>query len=331
MRGAERPAKVHWTRPFLQPLKPLSPEAARQMFIDIADDIHEIKEIDQLLQLTDNLPLAVDLMAHFVDYDSCASVLARWETERTSLLSSGYDRRSNLDASIAISLSSPRLKSQPGAKDLLCLLSILPDGLSDIELIQSKLPIQNVLACKVVLLSTSLAFVDDKKRLKSLAPIREHMQYFHPVESSLIQPLQKHFHKLLDAYRKFKGSHQAAGKINEITVNLGNLQQVLLKGLHSQNPDLTDTIQCTISLNDFSIVSGHGWHVLMDQIPLVFPQPCNHRLETKFITEVLDSAAYHSIVDPELLVAQAISQFNHFNDPVLECELILCILFMVRF
>ncbi|KAJ7199392.1 P-loop containing nucleoside triphosphate hydrolase protein, partial [Mycena pura] len=193
MRGAERPAKVHWTQPFLPPLKPLPADAARQMFTDIADDFHEPKEIDQLLQLTDNMPLAVDLVAHLVDYDSCASVLARWETEKTSLLSAGHDRRSNLDASIAISLSSPRLMAQPGAKDLLSLLSILPDGLSDIELLQSKLPIQAVLACKTVLLSTSLAFMDDKKRLKSLVPIREHMQYFHPVEASLVQPLQKHF------------------------------------------------------------------------------------------------------------------------------------------
>src|ERR1700753_1225604 len=99
MRGAERPAKVHWTRPFLPPLKPLSAEAARQMFIDIADDFHEPNEIDQLLQLTDNMPLAVDLIAHLVDDDTCASVLGRWESEKTSLLSIGYDHRSNLDAS----------------------------------------------------------------------------------------------------------------------------------------------------------------------------------------------------------------------------------------
>src|ERR1700760_1680772 len=152
MRGAERPAKVRWTRPFLPPLGPLSSEAARKLFEDIADDVHETKDVDQLLHLTDNMPLAVDLIAHLVDYDGCASVLARWETEKTSLLSTGSDHRSNLDASIAISLSSPRLMSIPGAKDLLSLLSILPDGLSDIELIQSNLPIQNVLACRTALL-----------------------------------------------------------------------------------------------------------------------------------------------------------------------------------
>ncbi|KAJ7894896.1 hypothetical protein B0H14DRAFT_3640674, partial [Mycena olivaceomarginata] len=38
MRGAERPAKVQWTRPFLLPLKPLDQKAAHLTFIDITDD-----------------------------------------------------------------------------------------------------------------------------------------------------------------------------------------------------------------------------------------------------------------------------------------------------
>ncbi|KAJ7083751.1 P-loop containing nucleoside triphosphate hydrolase protein [Mycena epipterygia] len=97
MRGAERPAKVRWTRPFLEPLKPLSYEAARQTFIEIADGFHDSKEIDQLLQLTDNMPLAVDLIAHLVDYEGCSTVLAHWEKEKTSLLSAGHDKQSSLN------------------------------------------------------------------------------------------------------------------------------------------------------------------------------------------------------------------------------------------
>jgi hypothetical protein len=124
--------------------------------MDIADDVHDTKEVDQLLQLTDNMPLAVHLIAHLVDHNDCAGVLARWDTEKTSLLSTGYDHRSNLDASIAISLSSPRLMSLPGNKDLLFLLSIFLDGLSDIELLQAKLPIENILACTITAHSTCI-------------------------------------------------------------------------------------------------------------------------------------------------------------------------------
>jgi hypothetical protein len=66
MRGAERPAKVAWTHPFLLPLQPLPDEAARQMFIDITDHHEEQEEnMKRLLQFTDNMPLAVDLICSF--------------------------------------------------------------------------------------------------------------------------------------------------------------------------------------------------------------------------------------------------------------------------
>ncbi|KAJ7358497.1 P-loop containing nucleoside triphosphate hydrolase protein, partial [Mycena albidolilacea] len=227
MRGAERPASVCWTKPFLPPLQPLSDDAARQTFFDIAGEFHESKHLDQVLRLTDNMPLAVDLIAHLVDNEGCSSVLARWEREKTSLLSVGHGRRSNLDASIAISLSSPRLTSSPGAMDLLRLLSILPDGLSNIELLQSCLPIRDVLTCTSVLVGTSLAYQDGKKRLKSLVPIREHMQHFHSPPLSLIQPLQKYFYLLLDLYKKYHGSQHMATNINQIISNFGNLNQIL--------------------------------------------------------------------------------------------------------
>ncbi|KAJ7754758.1 P-loop containing nucleoside triphosphate hydrolase protein, partial [Mycena olivaceomarginata] len=208
MRGAERPAKVLWSKPFLSPLQPLSDTAARQTFVDIADDFHEPKDLERVLHLTHNMPLAIDLMAHLVDHEGCATVLDRWEKEKTSVLSIGHDRRSNLDASIRLSLSSPRLASSSGAMDLLRVLSILPDGLSDIELVQSCFPMPNVLTCKAVLLGTCLAYQDDNRRLKCLVPIREHMQQFHPPSPSLIQPLQNHFHMLLDLYQKYHGSQQ---------------------------------------------------------------------------------------------------------------------------
>ncbi|KAJ7890141.1 P-loop containing nucleoside triphosphate hydrolase protein, partial [Mycena olivaceomarginata] len=179
MRGAERPAQVCWTRPFLLPLKPISNHAAWQTFMDITDDPHNLNDVTQLLSLTNNIPLAVDLMAHLVDYEGCSSVLTRWEIEKTSILSSGHGKSSNLDASISISLSSPRMTASPGARELLALLAILPDGLSDVDLIQSQIPAKNILACKSVLLSTCLAYTVDTQ-LKVLVPVREYMQQHYP-------------------------------------------------------------------------------------------------------------------------------------------------------
>ncbi|KAJ6470513.1 P-loop containing nucleoside triphosphate hydrolase protein, partial [Mycena sanguinolenta] len=194
MRGAERPAKVQWTRPFLLPLKPLSDAAAQQTFLEITDNSYAIEDLSQLLSFTDNMPLAVDLIAHLVDYEGLETVVTRWETEKTSMLSVGHDRKSNLDASISLSLSSPQITSD--SKELLSLLSILPNGLSDTELLQSKLPIPNILSCKSVLLATSMAYQNSNKQLLVLVPVREHIQRFLPPSALLVHSLFKHFHAL---------------------------------------------------------------------------------------------------------------------------------------
>ncbi|KAJ7124359.1 hypothetical protein C8R44DRAFT_917012 [Mycena epipterygia] len=318
MRGAERPAKVRWTRPFLEPLKPLTDDAARQTFIEIADDCHDSKDIDQLLLLTNNMPLAVNLIAHLVDYEGCSNVLARWETERTSLLSESHDKKSNLDASIAISLSSPRMTSCPGAKDLLSLLSILPDGLSDIELVQCDLPIQDLLRCRAQLLCTSLAYYDANERLKSLVPIREHIQCFYPPSPQLFHPLCKYFNLIMYFYEKYRGVYENSARINQITANLGNLQQLLLLELHPENPDLVDVIYCTTYLNAFCRLTGHGCSGLMDHVPTVLLQLSDHHVALRYNIEVLEGMYQHPIKNPEVLIDKVKAQFCHLSEPALE-------------
>ncbi|KAJ7116852.1 hypothetical protein C8R44DRAFT_854592 [Mycena epipterygia] len=315
MRGAERPAKVRWTRPFLEPLTPLSYDAARQTFIEIADDFHDRKDIDQLLSLTDNMPLAVDLIAHLVDYEGCSNVLSRWETEKTSLLSIGNDKQSSLDGSITVSLASPRMTS--GARTLLSLLSVLPDGLSDVELVQSNIPIQDPLGCRVTLLRTSLAYFDDKQRLKSLVPIREHIQSFMPPSRSLFHQLSKYFYTVLDLYQKYN-EPQLKDTISRITPNLGNLHQLLLLELHSDNPDLEDAITCTLSLNSFGRVTGYGCTTLMTHIPVFFPRPCDDQIEMKYVIEMLKALHFRPLNNPQTLIHQGMA--HHFDNLVLESE-----------
>ncbi|KAJ7930983.1 P-loop containing nucleoside triphosphate hydrolase protein, partial [Mycena leptocephala] len=231
MRGAERPAKVQWSHPFLPPLQPLKLCAAQQIFIDIAEEHHNPEDIDQVLSLTDNMPLAIDLIAHLVDVEGCSSVLSRWEAERTFVISEGYDKNSNLDVSISLSLSSPRIKAVPQAQELLSLLSMLPDGFSDVELLQSNLPIENIRNCKTTLIRTALAYLDDKKRLKGLIPIREYMQKTHPPRDGLVKPLFKHFHELLELHKDFSGTEMNSSTVQRISSNLANIQSFLRHGL----------------------------------------------------------------------------------------------------
>ncbi|KAJ7268551.1 P-loop containing nucleoside triphosphate hydrolase protein [Mycena rebaudengoi] len=168
LRGAEHPSKVKWTRPFLAPLKPLSNVAAQQTFIEVADEGHDDASIKELLELTGNLPLAVSLIASVASAEGCAKALSRWKLERTRMLSDGYDQRSSLDISIMLSYTSSRMT--PGAQELLSILSMLPDGLADADLVQAKLPILDILACKATLIQTALAFVGQDQHLKSWFP-----------------------------------------------------------------------------------------------------------------------------------------------------------------
>ncbi|KAJ6488726.1 hypothetical protein DFH09DRAFT_1455546, partial [Mycena vulgaris] len=320
MRGAERPANVRWTHPFLEPLRPLTQDAARKTFIDIADEGHSTEDIDKILHLTDNMPLAIDLIAHLVDYEGFSSVFARWETEKTSLLSNGYDKGSNLDSSISLSLESPRLKSLPNSRDLLSLLSILPDGLSDVELSQSKLPIANILACKAALLQTALVYIDDQRQLKALAPIREYMQKMHPPTAHLVQPLLKHFTTLLTVYATYEGTVSGIGPVDRIASNFSNIQNILYRCLDQNNSDLAHTVHSICDLDHFSRRTRRGRIPLMTEIHKVLPQSSDPRLQAFFITQLFAGYLYHPIPNPDKLAEQALGHFKCFDDPELKCR-----------
>ncbi|KZT37591.1 hypothetical protein SISSUDRAFT_1062690 [Sistotremastrum suecicum HHB10207 ss-3] len=131
MRGAERPGGVAWCRPFIPPLSSLDDEAAKQTFLAISDISERDEDLARLLELLDNVPLAVVLMANLAQYHTCGELLGQWHAERTSMLTRGYDGRlSNIDVSLQVSLSSERLKKQPKAHAVLQILSLLPDGVS---------------------------------------------------------------------------------------------------------------------------------------------------------------------------------------------------------
>ncbi|KAJ6506552.1 hypothetical protein C8R45DRAFT_1175600 [Mycena sanguinolenta] len=251
MRGTTRPAKVQWTRPFLLPLQPLSDNAARQTFMDVTDGCYPIKDFSQLLSFTNNMPLAVDLLAHLVTSDS---------------------------------------------KELLSLLSILPNGLSDAELVQSKLPISNILS------------------------LREHIQQFLPPSPALVHSLRKHFYKLLDLYKKCNGE-QMRLLVGQITLNLGNLQEVLQRGLDASDPNLFDTIYCGISLNSFYSFAHWGVAPVMEHIQHILPGIADHRIQIQFIIEVLKSCRDYNLgLQLENLIIQGISHFEHVYDPCLESK-----------
>ncbi|KAJ7734447.1 hypothetical protein B0H16DRAFT_1327568 [Mycena metata] len=320
MRGAERPSKVQWTRPFLPPLQPLAQDAARRMFLDIADDYHLMREVDQVLSLTDNIPLVISLLAHLVDAESCSKILARWEAEKTSVISDGHDRKSNLQISIGLSLSSPRITSMALSQDLLSLLSILPDGLSDVELKESKFPIPDILGCKAALVRTALAYSDSHKRLRVLVPIREYMQNLLPPTDQMIKSLFQHFGKTLEMYANHHGKPTGAILHDTIGENYTNIQNILQRVLNSGGSDLAAVIRSITRLNVFSIITRRGMVPLLRNGATDLSRVTDHELRACVLLELLRFPGFASSSSPENLIAELIDHFKHFDNSSMTCR-----------
>ncbi|KAJ7067361.1 hypothetical protein C8F01DRAFT_665982 [Mycena amicta] len=323
MRGAERPAQVRWTRPFLTALVPLSLDAARQTFLDIADEASDDPQIDELLEFTDNLPLAVNLVAHVASLEGCTQTLERLKSERTAALSDGHHKRANLEMSIHLSLSSPRLRSSPDAQELLSLVSLLPDGISDSDLLQSQIPIPDILKCKSTLIRTSLAYIGYGGHLRVLAPIREYVRKTRPPSLSTLRPLRARFHEVILLWDAFMHRRSlVTDLLPRLLSNMGNMQQLLVDGLDRDSVDLNITVRTIISLNLLRRVMGRGVTGLMDRLPPFLEQLQDDFLFALYTTEVFAAWQFSPVPDDvEKSVEQGLEHCRAVPDRKLEAGL----------
>ncbi|KAJ7473124.1 P-loop containing nucleoside triphosphate hydrolase protein, partial [Mycena galericulata] len=307
MRGAERPSRVKWTRPFIPPLSPLNDAAALQTFFDIADNSHEEGGVRELLDLTGNLPLAVSLIANIVSYEGCDATLARWQTESTRVVSDGYDKKSSLDISIMLSFSSARMTSE--AQQLLSILSLMPDGLSDGELLQSNLPIPKLLSAKMTLIRTSLAYIGRNNRLMALVPIREHVRSTHPPPAAHKSTMRAYFRDSIDLWKQFK-TIPSPEIVSNLSANLGNINTILADGLQDEAPDIIPTMESIMVLSGFCRMTNHDTSPLM---PLVAERIARFSDKPVYGTYFVDkffSSRFHPIRDPEGQISLATAFFD---------------------
>ncbi|KAJ7740444.1 hypothetical protein DFH07DRAFT_926556 [Mycena maculata] len=250
MRGAERPGQVKWTRPFLVPLEPVDGDSARKIFLDIVDNI-DADELTALLALTDNLPLAITLMANVASFEGGQSLLDRWASETTSLLSEGFNKAANLDKSILISLSSPRMLSNPHARDLLSLMSLIPDGITEEALAQMNLPFFGHIArSKSTLLRCSLIYTTADGRLRTLAPIREYVRENFPPAADSFNGLRSYYYEIASLFRNPTDLPNRE-LIQRLSAEFTNVRAVTSYAL-SRALYLEDTVRCTIDLLHFN-------------------------------------------------------------------------------
>ncbi|KAK7063425.1 NB-ARC domain-containing protein [Favolaschia claudopus] len=309
VRGAERPPGVRWTRPFLPPLQPLDDAAALQTFMDIADAHHNEDAIRQVLALTANLPLAVNLIANIVSDEGCETTLNRWAIESTRVVSDGYDKKSSLDISIMLSFSSSRMTVD--AQNLLGLLSTLPDGLSDADLLQAVLPLPNVFSSKSTLMRTALAYLGKDGRLRVLNPIAEHIRTIHPPPPGFSYSLRTYFHEMLNLWKNFD-ELLPTGAISQITANLGNLNIALKDALQTDSyDDAVETLYSVLSLDDFCFRTNRVSSPLMQLLNEKIDAWRDHPVYSEFLIHNIGHAAHAPVANGE---AQCISGTEYFED-----------------
>lgn len=87
-------------------LLPLDADATRSTSPGIVDDVPDLKFMDKFLALADFFLLPISLIANLVPYEGCEFALQQWHSETTSLLSDGFDKLSNVERPIMVSISS---------------------------------------------------------------------------------------------------------------------------------------------------------------------------------------------------------------------------------
>ncbi|KAJ6625184.1 hypothetical protein B0H10DRAFT_658182 [Mycena sp. CBHHK59/15] len=313
MRGAERPSRVQWNRPFLPVLSTLSSSAAREAFRDIADDsVERDDEVDELLAYTDNLPLAVTLMASLVALEGRDSVIERWKAQGTSILSDGADRRNNLNKSIAMSLSSPRFISTPEAENLLSLLAMLPDGMSLATLNQITSSIPNMLKCMTTLRRTALVyFSDNGQHVNTLAPIREYMRTHSAPPTLLLEKMRNHFCDLLNLFSDVE-QPPPGGSFHPIISNLGNIRSILQYFTLQPGPHMKDVVRAIIQSSNFTYYSGYGTLDLLRSIDQLAKGIGDERLYGEYLATVAKSQ--DEGIDVEALMLESIRCFEAVED-----------------
>ncbi|HEY1346660.1 MAG TPA: tetratricopeptide repeat protein [Streptosporangiaceae bacterium] len=223
-RGTGRPAGLRW-RDFAM-ISPLPLADARRLFLAIAGaGLAADSRLDGLLGELDGVALAVELMAYAAQgQDDLAEVAARWRAERTKMLArmGGTSRELSVPASVEASVTSPLMTA--AAARLLSLLGVLPDGIARDDL--TELLSDGGLAAAAILRQLGLAF-GEGDRLRTLAPIREHIATKHPPEPAELGKAVSHYAQLASVTGDQVGGSEGAQAVTRLQADTGNIAAML--------------------------------------------------------------------------------------------------------
>jgi tetratricopeptide (TPR) repeat protein len=255
VRGLQRPQGVAWGEPVGVP--PLDLAAARQAFLAVAGQVFDSDpRLEDLLNAVDRVPLAITLLAYQGEgQPNLNSLWERWQAERTKILqrAGGTHRLNNLDLSLELSVSGPRMDD--AARCLLSLLGVLPDGIAWADL-DALLPGQGT-AAAADLRRVGLAFDDGKSaRLRALAPVRDFAHYgLAPGEVERARCINYYLALVAELGEKV-GAEGGAEAVMRLTPEIGNLEAMIHLGLEASI--LTRSVDAACGLGELIRFTGLG-------------------------------------------------------------------------
>lgn len=230
IQGNQRPAGVAWRDPIR--LKPLSPNAARELFLYVAGrHFGSDPRLDDLLSAVDHVPLAITLIAARAEGEpDLENLWQQWQKDRSAMLSraGGSDSLTNMELLYELAWAGPRMT--PDGRRLLQLLALMPAGVAHLDL-EAVLPDADRGAPAVR--KAGLAF-DEASRLRVLAPLREYVRRRYPPASEDEARLLSHFFGLAEEQGARVGHAEGAMAIVRLGAEVPNIEVLLHLGLRGE-------------------------------------------------------------------------------------------------
>ena len=298
MRGSQMPSGTRWSK-ILPPLQPVDADSAVAIFNAITQreaDKYALK----LLQAMDYIPLAITLVANLVSVEgeTTENLWIRWQEERTSMVGNGSDRLTNLDKSIQLTLSGPRMQQDPGALRFLGVICLLPDGMSSETLrdCMSRSPdMPSIRKAISTLRQNALVYEDPNKYLRVLSPIRLFVLLQHPPSLNARRSIHRIYMKLA----LHAPSIENVDARSQIRMEVANINATLIDALEtSSGQDLNDIAQSILNFCQYTYISGiASTHAISSAVGKLEKQLEKRQLESATSTrkKLLRSMKFHII------------------------------------
>jgi hypothetical protein len=252
MRGTVRPARTQWTMPLLAPLTTLDHGAARRVWEQTVNNYDAFAE--ELTKAVDYVPLAISLLAHLAQATSPEFLLKLWHSKQTGFIYTGQaNRLSNLEYSIQISINSSRMRANPSAKELLGVLSMLPDGMhiTQVERFKGILSKIDVLSGIYTLQECGIINVIGERY--QTHPIIRNFCNNHPLISEELR------NTLIEFYINLASTNTTdASSYTEMVLEVNNTKAILFSLLRAEHSDYTKLVKAICNFTEFH--DGIGEH-----------------------------------------------------------------------